>query len=257
MTEADHYKSLGLTPGATPLEIKNAYRRLARECHPDALQGLSPQEKASAEHTMRQVNAAWTTLSDPRRRAEYDRKQGYESHWSQRRNLIAAIRGAVSENDVHEIFRTAQDIYLHYPDDDRCSDLYAEACSALAWKLSSDDNLTAAQLRLRRAMDVAKDADLKHRAKTGLKALKSRSRRNKMNAGRAYLWSRLAAVRNYATGRRVATALPDRPPSNFSLPWDRARVWLSHNRGRLTGMLMVLSLILFAALWVMSSHALR
>lgn len=59
------YDVLGLPAGATADEIKSAYRRLARSCHPDA--------GAAAEEFMR-VHAAYSTLSDPDKRADYDRR---------------------------------------------------------------------------------------------------------------------------------------------------------------------------------------
>ncbi|MQL96931.1 hypothetical protein Taro_029621 [Colocasia esculenta] len=65
------YDVLGLAAGATAREIKQAYRRLARACHPDAAGG--GREGASADEFMR-VHAAYATLSDPNKRAEYDRR---------------------------------------------------------------------------------------------------------------------------------------------------------------------------------------
>ena len=60
-----HYERLGIRPDASPDEIRNAYRRLARVHHPDAHGGA-----ASAE--MADLNEAWRVLSDPGRRAMYD-----------------------------------------------------------------------------------------------------------------------------------------------------------------------------------------
>ncbi|KAJ0966985.1 hypothetical protein J5N97_023902 [Dioscorea zingiberensis] len=60
------YDVLGIAVGASAPEIKAAYRRLARACHPDVVKG------ASADEFMR-VHAAYTTLSDPSKRADYDR----------------------------------------------------------------------------------------------------------------------------------------------------------------------------------------
>ncbi|MQM05311.1 hypothetical protein Taro_038124 [Colocasia esculenta] len=70
-TGATLYDVLGLTAAATPQEIKAAYRRLARACHPDVV--ATGRKGASADEFMR-VHAAYATLSDPSKRAEYDRR---------------------------------------------------------------------------------------------------------------------------------------------------------------------------------------
>jgi hypothetical protein len=59
------YEVLGVAPSAPAAEIRQAYVALAREHHPD-------REGGDAD-TMRAVNEAWATLSDPARRARYDR----------------------------------------------------------------------------------------------------------------------------------------------------------------------------------------
>lgn len=65
--EHDHYAILEITRTATEVEIRTAYRRLARAHHPDANPG------PDAETLMRRLNEAWETLRDPQRRMAYDR----------------------------------------------------------------------------------------------------------------------------------------------------------------------------------------
>ncbi|XP_078442455.1 chaperone protein dnaJ 11, chloroplastic-like [Wolffia australiana] len=65
------YEMLGLTESASAMEIKTAYRKLARACHPDAV--AADLKIASAENFKR-IHAAYATLSDPDKRAEYDRR---------------------------------------------------------------------------------------------------------------------------------------------------------------------------------------
>ncbi len=68
-----HYEVLGVTPTSSAAQIRAAHRQLAQLLHPDRQSGASPAERQLAERRMREVNAAWTTLSDPDRRSAYDR----------------------------------------------------------------------------------------------------------------------------------------------------------------------------------------
>ena len=72
--ERTHYQVLGVAPTASPDEVRRAHRQLARVLHPDRLAGSSAAERTLAERRMREVNAAWTTLSNPARRADYDQE---------------------------------------------------------------------------------------------------------------------------------------------------------------------------------------
>ena len=65
---ADHYQVLGVSRQASDVEIKKAYRRLAREYHPDANQG-----DEGAEARFKEIANAYEVLGDPDRRARYDR----------------------------------------------------------------------------------------------------------------------------------------------------------------------------------------
>ncbi|KAM3215096.1 hypothetical protein ACQJBY_067208 [Aegilops geniculata] len=61
-----HYEVLGLGAGASRGEIKAAYRRLAREVHPDAVGG-------GGDERFIRLHTAYATLADPDERARYER----------------------------------------------------------------------------------------------------------------------------------------------------------------------------------------
>ncbi|XP_022741424.1 chaperone protein dnaJ 11, chloroplastic-like [Durio zibethinus] len=79
------YEVLGISVGASNQEIKAAYRRLARVCHPDV--AAIDRKDSSADEFMK-IHAAYSTLSDPEKRAVYDSKL----IWRRQRPLTSASR---------------------------------------------------------------------------------------------------------------------------------------------------------------------
>jgi molecular chaperone DnaJ len=67
MAQRDYYEVLGVPRTATPDEIKAAFRKLARQYHPDVSQ------EANAEERFKEINEAYAVLSEPDKRAAYDR----------------------------------------------------------------------------------------------------------------------------------------------------------------------------------------
>ncbi|MGA8600283.1 MAG: molecular chaperone DnaJ [Beijerinckiaceae bacterium] len=68
MAKRDFYETLGVSRGASDVELKSAFRKAAMQCHPDR----NPGDKAS-EIRFKEVNEAYQILSDAQKRAAYDR----------------------------------------------------------------------------------------------------------------------------------------------------------------------------------------
>src|SRR3974377_2012216 len=68
MAKRGFYEILGVTRTATEVEMKIAFRKAAMECHPDR----NPGDRA-AEARFKEINEAYQALSDPQKRAAYDR----------------------------------------------------------------------------------------------------------------------------------------------------------------------------------------
>jgi DnaJ-class molecular chaperone len=84
MAGKDYYSILGISRGATEKEVKAAYRRLARQHHPD----VNPGNK-SAEAKFKEINEAHEVLSDPEKRKKYDQ---YGDKWQYADQMAGAAR---------------------------------------------------------------------------------------------------------------------------------------------------------------------
>jgi curved DNA-binding protein CbpA len=80
-----YYDILQVSRRAAPVGLRASYRKLAQKYHPDKLPG-----NADAERVMAMLNEAYGVLSDPQRRAEYDRRISHERSSAQRRKRLAA-----------------------------------------------------------------------------------------------------------------------------------------------------------------------
>lgn len=87
MASQDYYKVLGVSEGASPDEIKKAYRKLAKQYHPDA----NPDNPQAAER-FKQVSEAHSVLSDAEKRKKYDQMRRYGA-FDPRRPPTGAGRG--------------------------------------------------------------------------------------------------------------------------------------------------------------------
>jgi curved DNA-binding protein CbpA len=111
-SEQDLYNILGIAPGATIREIRQAYRKLAFQYHPDRNQ-MNP----AANKRMEEINEAFAVISDPVKRKEYDIPRGYRTVTSKfKRGMAVKVNpgsntpyrgrtGVVNEEPAKDTFR--------------------------------------------------------------------------------------------------------------------------------------------------------
>jgi curved DNA-binding protein len=114
MDYKDYYKSLGVSKTADQEEIKKAFRKLARQYHPD----MNPGNKAS-EEKFKEINEAYEVLSDPEKRKKYDqfgstwqqyshsggRPEDFDwSQWAYRPGGGQTYQRTVTQEDLEKIF---------------------------------------------------------------------------------------------------------------------------------------------------------
>ncbi|NEO70262.1 J domain-containing protein [Moorena sp. SIO3H5] len=88
----DYYEMLGVPTEASSEEIKKAYRRLARQYHPD----LNPGDK-TAEDKFKDIGEAYEVLSDPNRRSHYDQ---FSRYWQKKKFGRKAAKAATLIKNV-------------------------------------------------------------------------------------------------------------------------------------------------------------
>ncbi|NJO76688.1 MAG: J domain-containing protein [Leptolyngbyaceae cyanobacterium RM1_406_9] len=71
MAHSNHYEILNIDPAASQAEIKQAYRRLAKQFHPDSNREIANNDRIT------KINAAYEILGDPQRRQSYDRELSF------------------------------------------------------------------------------------------------------------------------------------------------------------------------------------
>ncbi|MFQ5571625.1 MAG: DnaJ domain-containing protein, partial [Rhodothermales bacterium] len=107
-TVKNYYDTLGVSEKAGAEEIKKVYRKLAREYHPDR----NP-DKPNAEARFKEIQEAYSVLSDPKKRREYD---------MMRKNPFGAFGSGFSTRNGDRFYRAPDGTYVRYPSADDTSD---------------------------------------------------------------------------------------------------------------------------------------
>jgi curved DNA-binding protein len=126
MEYKDYYKILGVDKNASEKEIKKAFRRLARQHHPD----LNPDDP-KAEERFKEINEAYEVLSEPEKRSKYDQLGSDWQRWQR-------MGGQPSDFDwgrwttgrpgerVHVRYGTPEDLQDLFGDSSPFSDFFSQ-----------------------------------------------------------------------------------------------------------------------------------
>lgn len=132
----DPYKVLGVPRDAPDEEIRSAYRKLAKQLHPD----LNPSNKASAEERFKKVSAAYDIVGDPAKRRQYDRGE-IDANGEPRRGFHRAHAGGAGRAGG----RT---------DDFGFGDIFSDLFGGRARRADSDSPFTARGRDVRYTLEV-------------------------------------------------------------------------------------------------------
>ena len=157
MEYKDYYRILGLSREAGEKDIKRAFRRLAREHHPDVNPG-DPQ----AEERFKEINEAYEVLSDPEKRRKYDQlgtawrdwertgRQPGDFDWSQ------WVSSAPGGQRVHVRYGTAEDLEGLFGGGSPFSDFFSQIFGGMAGAAGGFQG----QTRARRGQDLQQDVEI-------------------------------------------------------------------------------------------------
>ena len=127
MEYKDYYQVLGVSRDAKEKKIKSAFRKLARECHPDVNPG-----DPDCEERFKEINEAYEVLSDPEKRAKYDQLGAEWQRYQQTGGRPGGFNwgqwttGAPSEGQrVHVQYGTPEDLESIFGGGGAFSDFFA------------------------------------------------------------------------------------------------------------------------------------
>ena len=130
MAQKDYYKTLGIDKSADAKQIRNAYRELAFQYHPDR-----NRENPEASERMKLVNEAYAVLSDPSKRNEYDslRQQFGDSAYGKFRNEYSE-KDIFSGSDINRVFNEIAKTFGYRGVDEIFSEFYGKGYRSFEFK---------------------------------------------------------------------------------------------------------------------------
>ncbi|MCI9480095.1 MAG: J domain-containing protein [Lachnospiraceae bacterium] len=108
----DWYRILGVSRQASESELKAAYRKLAKQYHPDAHPG-----DQECERRFRDISEAYSILSDPEKRRKYDAELGDKKDGKERKNTAGDRTGTeAGQVDFENLYRNFESFFGFHPD---------------------------------------------------------------------------------------------------------------------------------------------
>ncbi len=153
MEYKDYYQILGVSRDADEQEIKRAYRRLARQYHPD----VNPGDKA-AEERFKEINEAYEVLSDPDKRRKYDQLGAAWRDWERMGGRPGDfdwgpwVSTAPGGQRVYVRYGTAEDLEDLFGNESPFSDFFTQLFGGLGG--------FAHQARPRRGQDLEQEVEI-------------------------------------------------------------------------------------------------
>lgn len=179
----DYYAILQVSPTATQDEISKAYRRLAKEYHPDKAGTASAGVQKLAEEELKKINNAYDVLGDAEKRRNYDKEVAERKAESDRERIerekaakYAHIQDLYESGDFEGAIREAEDLHARFPDDADCRNQYAALLHMWAVWLAEQGRLADAAAQLRLAAKHCLDRELEAKIRADLELLLARIR---------------------------------------------------------------------------------
>lgn len=123
----DYYKVLGVPQNASIEEIKKAYQKISKQCHPDMTRNLEPEEQKRREKIFREAAEAKRILANKEKRAEYDQRyQHYQSKQETNRRNRSNQRNS-NQRRYNEQKRNRYSTNNYNDDEEKENDEYDES----------------------------------------------------------------------------------------------------------------------------------
>jgi curved DNA-binding protein len=130
MSQDDYYATLGVPPQAETRQVKEAYRRLAFEHHPDR-----NRDAPSAADTMKRINEAYAVLSHPAKRREYDAlRERFGSSAHSRFRTSHTEQDIFSGSDINAVFEELARSFGFRGFEDIFRDVYGQSPQGFEFK---------------------------------------------------------------------------------------------------------------------------